>query len=421
MESKYSLNAARIIFTNSNVISICKLLGSDRLRNLTSEMDIYEACNIWLNNHDRKQYESRIYNCVRVALIRPSILLEIINNHKDHTDTWYNRCKDALSYHKMNWPRKFLDNDDARIRNTSPTYCDFDNSTLIIAPPEKDTPIRLNSASFSVINAIVTIDDFIYIECFDFQVMTCSIWRFDPRHYFFHYLKSPPIHNISTTLASTGRDGGFYLIGGKNPTDMTCQSTVLYYDATLNSWKVFKNMPVNISDSAAVVDLENGDLYVIGGKSSGEITNYMFRYRNDEWKQLTDMLNVRKNHTAIILDKNIYIIGGKDCAIEKYSINENKWYKLEGSTTRNVNFSNSKLISYNNTENRLQFTDNRYMYTIDLTDDLPIEIREHECNIIDRLIICKSPSYSDTISTDEDIQILNKLCEHYFILLYKNN
>uniref|UniRef100_A0A663MH39 Kelch like family member 14 n=1 Tax=Athene cunicularia TaxID=194338 RepID=A0A663MH39_ATHCN len=110
---------------------------------------------------------------------------------------------------------------------------------------------------------------------------------------------------------------------------------VQYYDDEKKTWKILTIMPYN-SAHHCVVEVENF-LFVLGGEdqwnpNGKHSTNFVSRYdpRFNSWIQLPPMQERRASFYACRLDKNLYVIGGRNetgylSSVECYNLETNEW------------------------------------------------------------------------------------------------
>lgn len=75
----------------------------------------------------------------------------------------------------------------------------------------------------------------------------------------------------------------------------------------------------------------NNKLYVTGGEEQGEENNSFFSYdyKNDKFLRLANMKNCRSNHSSIVNDNYLYVIGGKNTnSCEKYDFKLQMWVDM---------------------------------------------------------------------------------------------
>jgi len=77
-------------------------------------------------------------------------------------------------------------------------------------------------------------------------------------------------------MGSSSLTDVMYLVGGKGDTKATLSP--LLYNPQVNSWETFEMPPLHIGDSLGLVSLGNY-LYVVGGRSAQETTNYTMSYQ----------------------------------------------------------------------------------------------------------------------------------------------
>nr|XP_009932557.1 PREDICTED: kelch-like protein 14 [Opisthocomus hoazin] len=126
------------------------------------------------------------------------------------------------------------------------------------------------------------------------------------------------------------------LVGGLPPgPDRLPSNLVQYYDDEKKTWKILTIMPYN-SAHHCVVEVENF-LFVLGGEdqwnpNGKHSTNFVSRYdpRFNSWIQLPPMQERRASFYACRLDKNLYVIGGRNetgylSSVECYNLETNEW------------------------------------------------------------------------------------------------
>jgi hypothetical protein len=83
---------------------------------------------------------------------------------------------------------------------------------------------------------------------------------------------------------------------------------------------------------------KDNKLYISGGYVNGQISEQFLRYDpiRNSIERLHDLPEKRHSHTMIIDDKNnLYVVGGNLTSISKYSIEKEKWSKINGVLTIN--------------------------------------------------------------------------------------
>lgn len=129
------------------------------------------------------------------------------------------------------------------------------------------------------------------------------------------------------------------LVGGLPPgPDRLPSNLVQYYDEEKKTWKILTIMPYN-SAHHCVVEVENF-LFVLGGEdqwnpNGKHSTNFLSRYdpRFNSWIQLPPMQERRASFYACLLDKHLYVIGGRNesgylSSVECYNLETNEWCYL---------------------------------------------------------------------------------------------
>ncbi|CAK8685820.1 unnamed protein product [Clavelina lepadiformis] len=130
-------------------------------------------------------------------------------------------------------------------------------------------------------------------------------------------------------LASTLLDGLVYCAGGYNDTGRlsSCES----YNPEERKWSSIRNMNTKRGSHALVS--ARGLLYALGRLDDGynrTNTTEFYDPRNGKWEYIPPMKTCRYGLTAIVLNNEIYAIGGHDgsnplCSVEKYNLDTKTW------------------------------------------------------------------------------------------------
>ncbi|XP_070581175.1 kelch-like protein 3 [Ptychodera flava] len=102
--------------------------------------------------------------------------------------------------------------------------------------------------------------------------------------------------------------------------------TLCTYNVIQNGWKTKEISQYTVlallcsfKQSAVAVCKDNNVIYVCGGKeptgSFMQKSVLKLDIENDEWSQLPNLPELRYNHSAIVVDKRLYVIGGNDVSV----------------------------------------------------------------------------------------------------------
>jgi N-acetylneuraminic acid mutarotase len=117
--------------------------------------------------------------------------------------------------------------------------------------------------------------------------------------------------------SSVAYNGYLYVIGGwKGGTDFLDQIEFAHLnsDGTVGAWNVGTHLPTARYEHTSVA--YNGYLYVIGGYGSGGFLNeVLYAHINSDgtlgsWSSTTTLPTGRRNHTSVVYNGNLYVIGG---------------------------------------------------------------------------------------------------------------
>jgi len=133
-----------------------------------------------------------------------------------------------------------------------------------------------------------------------------------------------PIANLPSPrrgVAAVGDNAGnIYVFGGiATPNGNVIQDTSFRYTISSDSWDTVAPMPVGTADSA-VVQADDGSIYVLGGRSSSGVIATVQEYNpaTDTWTTNTDLPIAVHSQAATIDDTgHIVVIGGVNSAGDK--------------------------------------------------------------------------------------------------------
>jgi N-acetylneuraminic acid mutarotase len=139
----------------------------------------------------------------------------------------------------------------------------------------------------------------------------------------------------------------FYIVGGTSGTLNDIFN--FFYKYSNGVWTELSNLPIPLHRHASV--LYNGDLYVIGGRETSNITtNLMYKYSNGLWQlDHETMVIKRDNFGCCVYNNTIYAFGGFNGSlldtIEKYD--GSSWIQI-GTTNLSTVRSRTSAVVYNN-------------------------------------------------------------------------
>lgn len=119
-----------------------------------------------------------------------------------------------------------------------------------------------------------------------------------------------------TTNGSTTLLGEVYFTGGK--TNSAIFSTHEAYNASINSWTSKSDLPAPRWTASSVT--LNNKIHFLGGTDNytpGAVTpnyanNFVYDPINNSWSEGIPMLHTRSNHSAVVVENKIFVLGGMD-------------------------------------------------------------------------------------------------------------
>ena len=112
-------------------------------------------------------------------------------------------------------------------------------------------------------------------------------------------------------------NGKIYAIGGtanKKPWRLDIGQV---YDSSTDTWAKARSM--NHARSGPAISVMNGKIYVMGGNGWSQIPNHPGHYlssmevynpKTNQWHEIGDMPDAKSRHTASVINRKIYVIGG---------------------------------------------------------------------------------------------------------------
>lgn len=167
------------------------------------------------------------------------------------------------------------------------------------------------------------------------EIYTVDLWNTPKK-----IVKYNPISNIvstvfSPTIPTLGESSlavlndKFYCFGGW--TGSAASNLAYVYDAVLQTWTSLPNLPVNITETSAVV--LNGNIYITGG-TLGTTQQYFLKFNptNNTYTQLSVPSVQRLNSKLVAYNNNIYCLGGHIGSPSPHAVNNFDKYDLVNNT-----------------------------------------------------------------------------------------
>ena len=146
-------------------------------------------------------------------------------------------------------------------------------------------------------------------------------------------------------------DGKIYVIGGRVedvPHKPIATGLVEVYDPLINKWEKRADMPT--ARAGAKAEVVDGKIYVLGGQNKWRVASLAERFnthieeynpKTDKWRQLPDMPMFKFGFASVVVNNEIYTIGGVNrenrlsyiSDVDVYNPTVDKWHKVESLTT----------------------------------------------------------------------------------------
>lgn len=124
----------------------------------------------------------------------------------------------------------------------------------------------------------------------------------------------------------------YYQIGGRCLTYESGEyNNTIYYDISSDSMSTDEQLPYNMHSGCAIsydndTDGLSEEIYIIGGKNSTDNPiSTVYKYDGTIFTSLTSMPDSRANTACVLVGDIIYVFGGANATVNKYSITGNSW------------------------------------------------------------------------------------------------
>lgn len=147
-----------------------------------------------------------------------------------------------------------------------------------------------------------------------------NAWVYDPGIDRWQSLSNMPFRLSAGAAITVGDD--IYIFGGLGDpfADVRFNGEVLRYDPHADEWTMLSSMPVVVNHCAVV--MLDGEIYVIGGRSAAQDHSLVQIYNpeHDQWREGISLQQARAGHAAVVVDGLIYVMGGERINSEDYSV-----------------------------------------------------------------------------------------------------
>ena len=98
---------------------------------------------------------------------------------------------------------------------------------------------------------------------------------------------------------------------------------VTEYNPRTNTWRNMPSLQKRRSYGHIVCSLDN-KIFVLGGYGGGDDTCEMLDLSDDDpqWRFIADMDSEHYSGGAVVLERRIYLIGGKNTSVEVYDVDQ---------------------------------------------------------------------------------------------------
>ena len=124
----------------------------------------------------------------------------------------------------------------------------------------------------------------------------------------------------------------YYQIGGKCLEPYLKYNNTIYYNIATDSMGTTIDLPYEMMYGCSVSydsdnDGETDEIYIFGGEdASSNPIDTAYKFDGSTYTALTSMPDARATAACVLMDDMVYIFGGDNATVIKYSITEDKWY-----------------------------------------------------------------------------------------------
>nr|XP_039258815.1 kelch-like protein 28 [Styela clava] len=154
-----------------------------------------------------------------------------------------------------------------------------------------------------------------------------SVEKFDPSSNKWEKVKDKNLNSLYST--ALGARGCVCSIGGYVSDHYT--NKVEIFDPTSSTWSFVASMK---KAKGCVAAVENeGKIYVLGGQTTDHLTTVeRYDISTNVWSTVTPMLTKRSWFSALVIDSNIFAVGGMYSSpesMEKFDLKKNQWEMID--------------------------------------------------------------------------------------------
>ena len=191
---------------------------------------------------------------------------------------------------------------------------------------------------------MIEMNNFLFLFAADNETFLPVTMRYDPSSDEWMSLAPAPMGKKATTGSSVAKLGDeIYLISGMYVTETTSlclsgeYSNKLYkYKIAVNEWEVLHDVPMASDGSAAVGCQLNGFIYVSGGYSCDTKVAKMYAFDTEAnlWLRKPSMKHARHEHCMKLVQNKLYVLGGNPDTgdIEVHDIVTEQWTVIESAS-----------------------------------------------------------------------------------------
>ncbi|XP_022079622.1 kelch-like protein 5 [Acanthaster planci] len=278
-------------FLMMNANDVCELFASDDL-NVPNEEIVYYALLSWANHNlsERKRYIANIMAHIRLPLLSPQFLSDIIDNPLFHGEEECQRLIfEAMKYHLLPERRPLMQS--ARTR------------------PRKSTVGTLYA-----------------VGGMDSTKGATSIEKYDLRTNTWTHIGNMSGRRLQFGVAVC--HDKLFVVGGRD--GLKTLNTVECYNPAGKSWSMLT--PMGTHRHGLGVGMLEGPMYAVGGHDGWSYLSSVERYdpQSKQWSYVASMSSPRSTVGVAVLDSKLYAIGGRDGSaclrtVEVYDPHINRW------------------------------------------------------------------------------------------------